>query len=173
MYERRDGSAYILQLKKYQESNHRVLFMCPVMRLLSARAFTAFHVKRTLLLNFIDRCYQYAARKNTRPELRCLTFLLLPKALAKVEQLWYLPHDQLESCVTGLADQEAKIQALSNHPLEHLARMLVPAPPLLECPFMQSLPRQDILFMCLGKMKCLVTCLSVSRVSDILKPELT
>ena len=41
MYERRDGSAYILQLKKYQESNHRVLFMCPVMRLLSARAFTA------------------------------------------------------------------------------------------------------------------------------------
>lgn len=34
MYERCDGSAYILQLKKYQESKHRVLFMCPVMRLL-------------------------------------------------------------------------------------------------------------------------------------------
>ena len=76
------------QLTFYNLKNTRSVsigfFLCASYETVSARALTAFHVKKNTAAEFIDRCYQYAAMKNTRPELQCLTFLLLPKALAKV-----------------------------------------------------------------------------------------
>ena len=53
--------------KKHKDSEHMVLLYVNSYETIQCWALTAFHVKMMLLVELIDRCYHFAARKSTRP----------------------------------------------------------------------------------------------------------